>query len=99
MYIYIMLQCILPCSQSQRHTDWLVSSAEAMEMELDPDWHGIEANAPSSNKELENIKSLKGIHTYIHYIIRDVRRKNIERWMLTAECAVVSRQPSRDHCP
>ena len=27
------------------------------------------------------------------------QEKNIERWMLTAECTVVSHQPSRDHCP
>ena len=27
------------------------------------------------------------------------QEKIIERWMLTAECTVVSHQPSRDHCP
>ena len=54
-----MLICIL---QTRQHTDWVRSSAQALELELDQDWYGMEAElAPINRKEAEKVDNLKGM--------------------------------------
>ena len=55
-------QCVHCILQTQRHTDWVRSSAQALELELDQDWYGMEAeHAPINRKEAEKVDSLKGM--------------------------------------
>ena len=44
-----------------------------MELELDPDWHGMETDAPNNNRELEKIKSLKGTYNGVSRVMANSR--------------------------
>ena len=58
IYMYIRIQ-------KQRDTDWLRSSAQAMELELDQDWYGTETTPTTINtREANGVQSLKGTQSY-----------------------------------
>ena len=58
LYAYVTTYTL---TQKQRDTDWLRSSAQAMELELDQDWYGTET-APNTTdaREANGVQSLKG---------------------------------------
>ena len=73
IFVYIALVCVLTMShtciylpiQKQRDTDWLRSSAQAMELELDQDWYGTETTPTTANtREANGVQSLKGTQSY-----------------------------------
>ena len=55
---------ILPSAQklqAQCATDWLRSSAQAMELELDQDWYGMRSeHATTDTRKVDRVEVLKG---------------------------------------